>query len=174
MVSQVAQHGICVVDVAHASFDEVVARAQKAATSASFNAYYDPVACDRLIEQTAARWGQPLDLYWWVNDLRGMVKPADGNGGMPTEAELTQALPHTKLYWNHQMPIAHGTLYLFVDSQPERVRWQQPVEELPTVYLKVWADTQHFALDQVEAFVREMEAVVIAAAFDAHTVASPG
>ena len=46
MVSQVSQHGICVVDAADASFDEIVARAQKAVTSASFYAYYDPVARD--------------------------------------------------------------------------------------------------------------------------------
>jgi hypothetical protein len=40
--------------------------------------------------------------------------------------------------------------------------------------MKVWADTQHFALDQVEALVREMEAVVVAAVFDAQAVASRG
>jgi hypothetical protein len=174
MVSQLAQHGICVVDVADATFDEVVARAQKATISASFYAYCDPVACDRLIDETAALRGQPLDLYWWVNDLRGMVKPVDGDGGMPTEAELMQALPRTKLYWNRETPVSHGTFYLFVDSVPERVRWQAPAEELPAVYMKVWADTQHFELDQVEALVREMEAVVMAAAFDAQAVASPG
>jgi hypothetical protein len=174
MVSQVAQHGICVVDVADATFDEVVARAQKATKSASFYAYYDPVACDRLLEQAAARRGQPLDLYWWINDLRGVARPAGGDSDMPTEADLMQVLPRTKLYWNHQTPVSHGTFYLFVDSQPQRVRWQEPAEELPTVYMKVWADTQHFALDQVEALVREMETVVIAAAFDAQVVASPG
>jgi hypothetical protein len=40
--------------------------------------------------------------------------------------------------------------------------------------MKVWADAEHFALDQVEALVREMEAVVAAAAFDARAVASRG
>jgi hypothetical protein len=39
-------------------------------------------------------------------------------------------------------------------------------EGLPAVYMQVWADTWHFALDQVEALAREMEAVVVAAASD--------
>jgi len=39
-------------------------------------------------------------------------------------------------------------------------------EGLPAVYLEIWVDTQRFALEQVEAFVREMETVIVAAAFD--------
>jgi hypothetical protein len=178
MVSQVAQHGICVVDVADATFDEVVARAQKATTSASFYAYFDPVACDRLLAETAARRGQPLDVYWWINDMRGVGSVdgggAGGDGDVPTEAELTRSLPRTKLYWNPETPDSHGTLFFFVDSRPERIGGQDPGEGMPAVYMKVWADTQHFALDQVEALVREMEAVVVAAAFDARAVASRG
>ena len=166
VVSQVAQHGICVVDVADAAFGEVVARAQKAVASASFYAYYDPVACDRLLDEAAARRGQPLDVHWWINDLRGTAGPAGGDGGVPTKAELTQALPRTRLCWNRKTRRAHGTLYLFVDSGPGRLGGHAPADRLPAVYMKVWADTQHFALGQVEALVREMEAVVVAAAFD--------
>jgi hypothetical protein len=165
MVSQVAQHGIYVVDVGDAPFDQILARARKAMTNASFNAYYDPAACEQLLEQTAARRGQPLDVHWWINDLRGMAVPADGDGGVPTEAELTRALPRTTLCWNPERPRAHGTLYLFADSGPGRLGMQAPADGLPGIYMKVWADTQHFALDQVEALVREMEAVVVSAAF---------
>jgi hypothetical protein len=172
MVSQVSQHGICVVDVADATFDEVVARAQKAKTSASFHAYYDPVACDTLLDETAARRGQPLDLYWCINDLRGMAEPADSGGDVPTMAELARSLPRTQMYWNRKRPESHGTLFLFVDSRPQRLGWQPPAEGLPAIYMKVWADAKHFALDQVEALVREMEAVVVAAAFDARAVAA--
>jgi hypothetical protein len=174
MVSQVAQHGICVVDVADATFDKVVARAQKAAKGASFYSYYDPVACDKLLDETAARRGQPLDLYWWINDLRGMTSQVDGADGVPTEAELAQARPRTKLSWNRDAPTPHGTLFFFVASQPERFGGRASAEELPGIYLKVWADTEHFTLDQVEALIREMEEVLVAAAFDAHAVASRG
>jgi hypothetical protein len=176
MVSQVAQHGICVVDVGDATFDEVVSRAQKATTAASFYAYYDPVACDMLLDETAARRGQSLDAYWWINDMRtvGSVDggSAGGDGGMPTKAEVAQVLPRTRLYWNPETPDSHGTLFFFVDSRPERIGGQDPGEGLPAIYMKVWADTQHFALDQIEALIREMEAVVVAAAFDAGAAAS--
>jgi hypothetical protein len=40
---------------------------------------------------------------------------------------------------------------------------QALAEGLPAVYLEVWTDTHHFALAQVEEFVREMEAVVVKA-----------
>lgn len=165
VVSPIAQHGICVVDAADVTFDEIVARAHEAMVRGCLHAYYDPVACDGLLDETAARRGQPLDVSWCINDLRGRAGPADGD--VPTEAEVRRALPHTRLYWNRRMPVADATLFLFVDSRPHPADLRAPAEGLPAVYMRVWADTQHFALDQVEALVREMEAVVAAATFDA-------
>jgi hypothetical protein len=75
-------------------------------------------------------------------------------------------LPHTKLYWDRNEPASDGTLFLHVDSHPLLVDRQGLAEGLPAVYMQVWADTWHFALDQVEALAREMEAVVVAAASD--------
>lgn len=164
MVSQVSQHGICVIDAADAAFDEVVARAQKAATTASFYAYYDPVARDRLLDEIAARREQALDISWCLNDRRAMTGPVDGS--VPTQTELTRLLPHTKLYWDRKEPTSDGALFLHVDSRPVLVDRQGLEEGLPAVYMQVWADTRHFALDEVEALAREMEAVLVAAARD--------
>ena len=164
MVSQVSQHGICVVDAAAASFDEVVARAQKAVTTASFYAYYDPVALDRLLDEIAARRGQPLDIFWCLNDRRAMTEAADASAA--TAAELTRLLPHTKVYWDRNEPASDGALFLHVDSHPVLVDRQGLAEGLPAVYMQVWADTRRFALDQVEALAREMEAAAVAAARD--------
>jgi hypothetical protein len=166
MVSQVSQHGICVVDAAGAAFDEVVARAQKAVTSASFYAYYDPVACDRLLDEIAARRGQPLDISWCLNDRRGRPGSVTADGEVPTGANLAQVLPRTKLYWDRTHPRSDATLFLHVDTQPLMPGQQALAEGRPAVYMKVWADMRHFAHDQVEALVREMEAVAVAAAFD--------
>jgi hypothetical protein len=164
IVSQVSQHGICVVDAVAASFDEIVARAQKAATSASFYAYYDPADRDRLLDEVAARRGEPLDISWCLNDRRAMIGPADV--GVPTAEELTRALPHTRLYWDRKEPASDGALFLHVDSHPVLVDRQGLAEGLPAVYMQIWADTRHFTLDQVEALAREMEEVVVAAARD--------
>jgi hypothetical protein len=54
-----------------------------------------------------------------------------------------------------------------VDSRPIMASREVLDDGLPAVYLEVWTDTQHFALDQIEALVREMEAVLGAAAFNA-------
>ena len=118
MVSQVSQNGICVVDVADATFDQVVARARKATTGASFYAYYDPAACDAMLDETAARRGQPLDVDWCLNDLRGMAGPADDGSEVPTEDALALARPRTRMYWNRKARNSHGMLWLFVDSGP--------------------------------------------------------
>jgi hypothetical protein len=56
-----------------------------------------------------------------------------------------------------------------IDSRPEPTIAERVAldEGLPAVYLEVWTDTHHFALDQIEALVLAMEAVVVEAAFDA-------
>lgn len=167
MVSQVSQHGICVVDAADASFDEVVARAQKAATSASFYAYYDPLAWDKMVEETAARRGQPLDIFWCLNDRRGISRAVEADRDMPAAAELTALLPRTRLFWDRKEPASDGALVLHVDSHPVPVARRTLDEGLPAVYMQVWTDTRHLALDQAEALAREMEALVVAAAFAA-------
>lgn len=172
-VAQVAEPGICVVDVADATFDEVVGRALSAVTSASLHAYYDTRARDRLIEETEARRGAPLDISWHMNDRRGILN-ADGTQAVTslTSAELEKAirdlLPRTKRYWDRKSEIFDGTMFIQVDSStagmlPERAQLD---EGLPAVYLEVWADMHHFAPETIEAFVRELEAVVVGAALD--------
>jgi hypothetical protein len=177
LVSQVSQSGICVIDSADATFDEVVKRAEKAVTAASFHGYYDQVECDRLIDEAAARLGRPLDISWHLNDRRSMMNP-DGDGrGAPTEAELRDAVPRTKMFWDRRIPMFDGTLFVTVDSEPGlSIPGREALRDelLPAVYLEVWADTHHFALGQVEAFIREMENVVVEAAFDANVVAWRG
>jgi hypothetical protein len=174
MVSQVCQPGICVVDAADATFDTVVARARSAVTNASFYGYCHPVQRARLLDETAARQGQPLDIAWFINDRRAMAGRPDDDRRVPTETELAQVLAHTKLYWNRKLPMFGGTLYIQADSGPMLDGRPTLAEGLPATHLEVWTDTHHFALAQVEAFVREMEAVVVEAAFDAKAVAFPG
>lgn len=173
-VSQVSESGICVVDVGDATFDEVVGRALTAVTGASLHAYYDTRECDRLLEETEARRGTPLDISWHVNDRRGILNDGQGdesrNGAAQpgVEAAMRDAVPRTKLYWDRRSPIFDGTLFIQVDSSPAAaVPGRAELDEgVPAVYLEVWADMHHFAADTVEAFVREMESVVVAGAID--------
>jgi hypothetical protein len=170
-VTQVSQHGICVVDVADTTFDEVVSRAWKAASGASLHGYYDPEERDRLLDEFGVRQGRPLDLDWHLNDRRSMAEPRDDEG-LPPEAELEaslhEALPHTQLFWNHKQSSSDGALFIHVDSSlqtfiPDDVTLD---EERPAVYLQIWADTHHFPPARIEAFARELEATVAQAALD--------
>ncbi|HEV2342772.1 MAG TPA: condensation domain-containing protein [Actinocrinis sp.] len=174
-VGMVNEPGICVVDVADATFDDVVGRALTAVANASLHAYYDTRECERLLEETEARRGAPLDVSWHVNDRRGIFKPELDDAGAlapltPTglDAAMRDALPRTKLYWDRRSPVFDGTLFIQVDSSPEpTVAGRTELDEgLPAVYFEVWADMHHFTAGTIEAFVREMEAVVVAAAFD--------
>jgi hypothetical protein len=165
LASQVSQDGICVVDVADASFDEVVARAEKAVTGACFAGYYDPVECDALLAEAAARRGQALDVQWHLNDRRDKTGAGEADDGfVPGAQDVTGALPLSTWYWGRKVPVFDGALFIQVDSEslvPER---QIPGETPPAVHLEIWTDTKSFATRQVEAFAREMEAVVVAAA----------
>jgi Condensation domain len=171
VVSQACQPGICVVDAADATFDTVVARARRALAGAVFHAYYDPLERAKLLDENAARRGQPPDIDWFINDRRGMAGLPDDDCRVPTEAGLTQVLAHTTLAWNRKLPMFSGTLYIQADFGPMRDGRLSVAAGRAAVYLEVWADTHHFILAQVEAFAREMEAVVVAAAFDARAVA---
>jgi hypothetical protein len=172
-VTQVSQPGICVVDVADATFDEVVHRAWKAVTSASLHGYYDPVGRDDLLEEIASRRGLPLDIDWHLNDRRGMaVSGPQPEESVPPEAELKaamdDALPHTRMFWNHKRPTSDGTLFIHVDSSLQSFIPDDVVLDVnrPAVHLQVWVDTRHFPTARIESFVREMETVVVEAVFD--------
>jgi hypothetical protein len=163
LVSQISQHGICVVDTADASFDEVVERAHKAVTGASFCGYYDPAECAPVLDGAEDRG---LDISWHLNDRRVAAEPADASAFGDTD--LKRLLGRSKFWWDRRIPVFDGALFLQVDSEPMYFERRVLIEDdVPAVHLEVWTDTHRFALPQVEAFVREMEAVVVEAALDA-------
>lgn len=189
LAAQLSQHGICVVDTADATFDEVVDRAQSAATSASFYGYYDPERCAGLLDETAARRGRPLDISWHLNDRRAMPGSPDADesdagsagpddqagGSVPVDEALTKLLPHTRVFWDRRMPSFDGALFIQVDSAPAPLASRQGLPEgLPAVYFEIWADTQVFTAARIEQFARTMEAVLVEAACDPEAVACPG
>ncbi|MBW8804715.1 MAG: condensation protein [Catenulisporales bacterium] len=168
LASQVSQDGICVVDVADADFDEVVARAEKAVTGASFAAYYDPDERDRMLTEAAERRGGRLDIEWHVNDRRDKGGAGAGDdqraAPVPRAADVARVLPLSRWYWGRKASVFDGALYLQVDSEPVLEERLGPDDVSPAVYLQIWTDTCSFQVTQVETFAREMEAVVVAAA----------
>ena len=174
LVSQVSQEGICVVEVAGAGFDEVVARAEKAVTGACFAGYYDPVERDALLAEAAARRGRALDIDWHLNDRRDKSGAGEGDGLAPSVWDITRVLPLSRWYWGRKVPVFDGTLFIQVDSEPLVPERCVPGESPPAVHLEIWTDTRSLTTRQVETFALEMEAVVVTAALGRRAVPAHG
>jgi hypothetical protein len=166
LASQLSQHGICVVDVAGAGFDEVVARAEKSVTGASFAGYYDPAECDALLTQTAVERGRPLEIEWHLNDRRDKAGTDEDAASVPSAQDVSRVLPLSKWYWGRKVPVFDGALFLQVDSEPLIAERRVPGESTPAVHMEVWTDTRAFEPIRIEEFAREMEAVLVEAALD--------
>jgi hypothetical protein len=70
MVSTVAQNGLCVIDVADRTFEEVVVKATRSALNAYKNAYWDPVDHSEMLARLGAERGEEIDIDIVFNDRR--------------------------------------------------------------------------------------------------------
>jgi hypothetical protein len=168
LVGQISQVGLCVVEVADTTFDEVVARAWKAVTAAALHGYYHPPSHRALLDRLSRERGEPIDISCFVNDRRRDAEPEPG-APLASAEDLSAALPRTTLHWDRKQPTFDGTLYLQVDSGPDLNAPRRPVvreQQDPAVFLAVWADTRYLPPDDIEEFVREMEDVLVRAALD--------
>jgi Condensation domain len=169
-VSQLCQCGICAIDVADSTFDEVVIRAWKGATDAYLHGYFSTTAHQDTLREIAAERGEPIDISCYVNDRRGQTPAAEApDAALPTPEELSAALAHTTLRWDRAQPTYDGSFYLHVDAQPDTNvpgRVNPGEQDRPAVYFAIWGDTHCFAPADIEACARQLEAVVVEAAFD--------
>jgi hypothetical protein len=154
-VSHLTQPSICVIDVADTTFDEVVGRAWKAATSAYLHGYFDTLAHNDMLARVRRERGD-FDISCFVNDRRdqgGSV--AEPVGPPPTPDELRAAGPLTTSWWSRKLDTFDGTLYVSADSAPDAVD------------VSICADTARLGPAEIEALALELEAVTVEAAFDA-------
>jgi hypothetical protein len=166
-VTQLSQVGICVIDVADRTFDEVVAGAWKASTDAYLHGYYSSVGYQRTLREAAEERGEPIDISCYVNDRRSQGGP-QADGELPTPEDLRVALKHTVLRWDRTMATYDGSFYLHADSVPDANvpgRTDPDEQRLPAVYISLWGDTQQMAPDDLLECARQVEAVTVEAAF---------
>jgi hypothetical protein len=152
-VSHLTQPGICVIDVVDTTFDDVVSRAWKAATTAYVTGYYDTLRHTALMARLAEERGA-FDISSFVNDRRTQSGPPSVQPP-PTPDELRAALPLTTSWWDRKLDTFDGSLYVTIDSAPDAVD------------LAICADTHHLGPADIEALAREMETVTVEAAFNA-------
>jgi non-ribosomal peptide synthetase component F len=149
-VSTISQVTPLMVDVADATLGEVVARAVRASLTAYKNGYSDPYAQDEVVERVNAERGEEVELTCYYNDRRQRAEPA---GELPTEAEIRAAVARSTVEWPDDPEKPRTGLYVYVaDDDPGSVDFLMSV------------DLRHFTRDELEALVRDIEAVTVATA----------
>lgn len=150
-VSVLAQASPCMIDLADATFDEVVGRARQASMTTYLNAYYDPVQRAALVAKVNEERGADIELGCYFNDRRAQRT----SGTIPSADEITAALTRSRLTWGEPTNVPEPPLYLNVDDVPDGVEFTMV------------ADTFHLSPSDMETVVRTVESVVVQAARDA-------
>jgi hypothetical protein len=151
-VSQVAQTGLCVIDVAGITFDEAVTRAWRMSLTASRHAYYDPAQLDELVAALSAERGTEIEVGCFYNDRR--MGDGPGRETIPVQSDIQAALPHTALRFLPPADRPSETFFLHVNDVPGAID------------ITASADTAHISPEDTEMCVRGMEEIVVAAACD--------
>lgn len=156
VIAPIAQNSVITVDVSDISVDEVVARVRGATLTAGMRAYYDP---DDLREVTAgldAQRGYPATVTCRVNDQRRMVMRAEEQPalGEVSPAHVGQRSEETSLTWLGLRENMHEQVNIIIENRPD------------TLSLLLMWDLWSLATGPVEAMLRGVEEVAVAAAFD--------
>jgi hypothetical protein len=152
-VSPVSQTGLCALEVAGMTVAEAVARARRRAMTAFKYAYYDPQEMDELIATVGRERGEEVDVACYFNDRRPLSRESD-TGPQPTPDLVREALPHSTFDWLVTGDRSFEHLFVHIENVPDRI------------CLTVAGDTGYISPSDMEALVRGMERVAVAAAFD--------
>jgi hypothetical protein len=153
-VSNITQPGLFVVDATGATFDEVVIRTWRSSLNAYKNAYCHGLEREALQARIADERGEEIDIFFFVNDRRTPEQKAPP-GPVPTARDVLAALPGSSVRWL-ETPFDPGSEHFFMHVNP-----------VPdTVDLRITLDSGYVPPPAAEAYVRELEAVTVAAALD--------
>jgi hypothetical protein len=152
-VSPIMQPGLCVIDVPDATVDEAVANTRRRAITAYKYAYYDPPRREELIARVNRERGAEVDLECSLNHIR--IQPRDETAPPPAPEQVRAALAKTSFEWTQKQ-----------DHRPYNKLYVTVEDVLDTLRLTVVTDIHHVSPVDVEAFVRGMEEVSVAAALD--------
>jgi Condensation domain len=152
-VSPIAQTGLCVIDVADITFDQVVDRARQSATSAYLNAYYHPDEMTELIAELGRERGEEIDLRCFLNDRRSQ-ESRESAGPVPTQTQIRAALNDTTLDWGPHSDTEFAPFFCHFDNAPDAVS------------LLAQSDTRCLPPDGLAAFLNAFESILVRAAFD--------
>ncbi|MBV1855086.1 condensation domain-containing protein [Catellatospora tritici] len=155
VVSPVNQTSLCALDVADATFDEVVRRTRQRSMAAYKYAYYDPEQLAELVARVESERGEPLDISCFFNDRR--VRHRDAPGPEPTAEQVQAAADRTAFRWLRRQDRPFERLFVHVEDEPD------------TLVLTVCGDTHHVSPADLRACLTGMAALTTEAALDPAT-----
>ena len=156
-VSPISQHGLCAINTAGRSFDDIIADAWRSQIQACMYAYYDPRALRELTSTVNLERGVQVDTACYFNDRRRASRlqpPAalTGHAALldPTNrAELEQAaLEQTTVVWE-SLSRPDDRLAIHIDDAPDTLRFL------------ICADTHYLSAPAMEACAHALEGILI-------------
>jgi hypothetical protein len=156
VIAPIAQNSVLTVDVGDTSVDQVVARVRGATLTAGMRAYYDPDDLSEVTTRMDARRGYPATVTCRVNDQRRMV----GRGEAPpapgdvSAEHVRKRLEETSLTWLGPREDVHEQVSIIIENRTD------------VLSLRLMWDVWSVSTGQVEALLRGVEEVAVAAAGD--------
>lgn len=153
----VVQGGIIALDVADATVDEAVRRAQKTVMTAYKYAYYDPEHLDTMIARVTEELPAGFEIRCFFNDRRGPQPDTPDTGAVAEDLRLAveQARERSDFRWTDKTDEDRDeNLFLHID------------ETATELVLTVCAHTGYFSPERIEDLARGMEQVAAEAGLD--------
>lgn len=147
-VSPVSQDGLCVIEVGDDDFNTVVGRAMAASIQTIMHAQYDPAGRERLLAELGAA-GREIDLSCSFNDRRFETKTPIIPDVSYSASELRQARSATTFTWEPPLDRYGARFFLHVNEVPN------------TIELLLVADTTVFPPSRIEAYLTDLETLLI-------------
>ena len=159
-VSPVAQTCPCVIDVAGITFDDAIKRTYYASLGAFKHAYFEPVKIRELLAAVSAERGEQVDVDVVYNDDR-LLSPRQAPASPPGPKDIADALPLTTLTVEERPELDDVCNFFFRDSDAVTYHGAPP-----TICAVVLVDDHYVPRSHAQSCLREMEALLIRAAFD--------
>lgn len=156
-ISNLAQGGLCLIDVADCTFDTAVERAFKSQLATGMHSYFDPRDVNEVTERVSRERGADIDTWVVFNDSRRGHAAALADGPVPTRDRVLATMLDSEFSWTRKWDNFDTTANLKLNNVAG------------TVDCLMHADTHSLSPDELESACRGLESLIVEAAFDPQT-----